>query len=166
PALVADVQGPGHRRRLLLAPPASDDRAAAVGPCEREEGPGVPGEGAGAERDPAQGDGRGGRRPRVRRVNNQWRGVMTTVTAPREPEGKVRFTAEQFWDMCERGYFDGKRVELIGGEVVAMPAQSNEHFGTIEEVRDVLAGVFWDGYWDRMQGTVNLTLHRVRYPDT
>jgi Uma2 family endonuclease len=91
--------------------------------------------------------------------------IATLPVVPAEPDARFRFTIEQFWEMYERGFFDGKRVELVGGEIVAMPAQSNEHFGTIEEVRDVLAGVFGAGFWVRMQGTLNLAPHGVPDPD-
>lgn len=78
---------------------------------------------------------------------------------------RFRFTTQQFWEMAGRGFFDGRRVEFIGGEVIEMAAQSNEHFGTIEEVRDVLAGVFGPHFWVRMRGTLNLAPLGVPGPD-
>lgn len=90
---------------------------------------------------------------------------MTPMATRAVPSFGFRFTREQFWDMHERGYFDGKRVELVGGEVVEMPAQSNEHYGTIEEVRDVLAAAFGGGYWVRAQGSLDLSPISVPDPD-
>jgi Uma2 family endonuclease len=90
---------------------------------------------------------------------------MSVMTKPPVLPARFRFTPEQFWDMHERGYFDGKRVELIGGEVVEMPAQSNEHYGTIEQVRDVLEGVLGTGFWVRMQATLDLSPLGMPDPD-
>jgi Uma2 family endonuclease len=44
---------------------------------------------------------------------------MTTKPPP-APEGPHRLTREQYHEMGRRGYFDGKRVELVFGEVVEM----------------------------------------------
>lgn len=88
-----------------------------------------------------------------------------TVAAPTNGDYRLRFTAEQFMRMADEGYFDGKRVELIAGEVLVMPAQGNKHFATIDEVREVLAGVFGDGFWVRAQATLDLSPHGVPDPD-
>src|SRR3954470_7972070 len=88
-----------------------------------------------------------------------------TVLAQRAASPRFRFTRDQFWEMYERGYFDGKRVELIGGEVVEMPSQSNEHYGSIEEVYGILLGVFGAGFWVRMQASLDLDPHGIPDPD-
>src|SRR6185437_10240217 len=51
---------------LLPQPTAADERTPALGPREREERTLVPGEGAGAQRDPVASHGRGRERPRRR----------------------------------------------------------------------------------------------------
>src|SRR5581483_9607614 len=76
-----------------------------------------------------------------------------------------RFTCEQFWEMCERGYFVGKRVELIGGEIVEMPPQGNKHGATIRRVERTLEGAFGPGFWPRNQMTLDLSPHGVPDPD-
>ena len=43
-----------------------------------------------------------------------------TTKAPTRPERPFRFTREQYHEMGRQGFFDGKRVELIFGEVVEM----------------------------------------------
>src|SRR5687768_1812956 len=55
---------------------------------------------------------------------------------------RYQFNAEQFLDMVEMGFFDGKRVEFIGGEVVEMSSQGNKHLGTIRRIERFLEGVF------------------------
>jgi len=78
---------------------------------------------------------------------------------------RFRFTRERFWEMHERGFFDGRRVELIGGEIIEMPAQGNKHGATIERVQRVLEGVFGTGYWVRNQLTLDLSRYGVPDPD-
>ena len=43
-----------------------------------------------------------------------------TAKAPTRPDRPFRFTREQYYEMGKRGYFDGKRVELLYGEIVEM----------------------------------------------
>jgi Uma2 family endonuclease len=90
---------------------------------------------------------------------------MSVLTKPLAFPARFQFTPEQYWDMHERGYFDGKRVELIGGEIVEMPAQGNKHLGTIDRVRRILERLFGDGYWVRAQGTLDLDPLGVPDPD-
>ena len=80
---------------------------------------------------------------------------------PRRP----RFTRQQYLRMCETGVFEGKRVQLVGGEIIEMPAQGNKHYATIERVRDLLVSIFGVGYWVRMQGTLDLDPQGVPDPD-
>lgn len=84
-----------------------------------------------------------------------------TSDGPHRP----RFTREQYLRMWEAGVFDGMRVQLIGGEIIEMPAQSNKHFGTIDRVRRILEKVFGAGYWVRAQGTLDLDPKGMPDPD-
>ncbi|MBX9585366.1 MAG: Uma2 family endonuclease [Gemmataceae bacterium] len=76
-----------------------------------------------------------------------------------------RYTTPQYRQMHDLGFFDGVRHEFIGGEVIEMPSQSNEHYGTIEEVRDVMIALFGPNYWVRMQATLDLSPHSLPDPD-
>ena len=82
-----------------------------------------------------------------------------------EIDTTYEFTAEQFLRMAEIGLFDDARVEFIGGRIVAMPAQSNHHAATIDQLRELLQGIFGPGYWVRAQYSLNLTPHGVPDPD-
>jgi len=59
----------------------------------------------------------------------------------------VRFTRAQYFDMADRGYFAGKRVERIRGEIVEMSAVNWPHAlavgNTADELRLVFAGFGW-----------------------
>ena len=49
---------------------------------------------------------------------------MTLQTA--EPQAK-RWTRHEFYELAEQGYFRGKRVQLIDGEIIEMPPQRHPH---------------------------------------
>jgi len=59
----------------------------------------------------------------------------------------VTFTRAQYYDMAERGYFDGKRVERLRGEIVEMSPIYWPHVlavgNTADELRRVFAGIGW-----------------------
>ena len=54
---------------------------------------------------------------------------MTTAN-PVQPRTR-RFTRDEYHQMADMGFFQGQRVELIGGEIVEMSAQKDEHAFTI-----------------------------------
>lgn len=66
--------------------------------------------------------------------------------APRPPR-PVRFTRAQYYDMGNRGYFDGKRVERIRGEIVEMSAVNWSHTlaktKTADALRIALGSIGW-----------------------
>jgi Uma2 family endonuclease len=37
----------------------------------------------------------------------------------------IRWTRDEYYRLCEDGFFQDRRVQLIGGEIVEMPAQKN-----------------------------------------
>jgi Uma2 family endonuclease len=87
-----------------------------------------------------------------------------TTKAPTRPDRPFRFTREQYYEMGKLGYFDGKRVELIFGEVVEMSPINWPHVvgcrKTAELMEQVFAGVAWVGRAD----PINLT-HSDPQPD-
>lgn len=87
-----------------------------------------------------------------------------TAKAPTRPERPFRFTREQYHEMGRRGFFDGKRVELIFGEVVEMNPINWPHVvgcrKTAELLERAFAGVAWVGRGD----PINLT-HSDPQPD-
>src|SRR5215472_1896259 len=46
-----------------------------------------------------------------------------TLAAPRD----FRFTRDQYYRMADMGFFHGRRVELIEGEIIQLPPQKNPH---------------------------------------
>jgi Uma2 family endonuclease len=53
-----------------------------------------------------------------------------------------KFTVTEYYDMWERGYFEGQRVQLINGEIVEMAPQSNPHAWVVVRVRNALQRAF------------------------
>ncbi len=82
------------------------------------------------------------------------------------PRVRRPFTAAEFWQMVDLGFFRDQRVELIGGEVVPVASQSNWHSFVIEKMTRELRRVFPDAdYWVRAQFSLNATPHSVVDPD-
>jgi Uma2 family endonuclease len=67
--------------------------------------------------------------------------------------------------MLELGILDGINVELIDGEIVEMPAQSNLHALTIKLCEDALNAAFGAGYWVRIQMPLDLSPYSSPDPD-
>src|SRR5271166_2213437 len=94
---------------------------------------------------------------------------MATIQLP-EPEtcGEPRthrWTSAEYSRMVELGLFDGRRVELMSGEVLDMPAQKNFHMAAITLLHEALREIFGDGYWVRIQGSLDLSPTSVPDPD-
>src|SRR5258708_5577650 len=76
-----------------------------------------------------------------------------------------RWTREEYYRMADDGYFNGQRVELIGGEIVVMSPQNPRHFSEIKRVETQLEFVFDHGYWIRTQGPLSFGLTSDPEPD-
>jgi Uma2 family endonuclease len=76
-----------------------------------------------------------------------------------------RWTAEAFYRLLDAGYFDGRRVELIDGEIVEMPSQKNYHGAALTRTADALKVAFGTGYWVRVQLSLDLSPRSVPDPD-
>jgi Uma2 family endonuclease len=67
--------------------------------------------------------------------------------------------------MAEQGWFEGRRVELIEGEVIRMPAQKNAHAMAIELARKALEAAFGAGHWVRAQFPLHILPQSAPEPD-
>lgn len=65
-----------------------------------------------------------------------------TAKAPTRPNRPFRFTREQYYRLGELGFFDGKRVERIHGEIVEMSPISWSHVVGTGKVGEALRGAF------------------------
>jgi Uma2 family endonuclease len=84
-----------------------------------------------------------------------------TITDPHP----YRWTREEFFQMIDLGWFREKRVELIDGEVLEMPAQKDFHGAAITLTMDALRLAFGPGFWVRNQMSLDLSPRSVPDPD-
>jgi Uma2 family endonuclease len=72
---------------------------------------------------------------------------MVPVTPPQVH----RWTRDEYHRMAELGFFEGRRVELIEGQVINMAAIKSPHAVAIDLVDAALKAVFGSGYYIRQQ---------------
>jgi Uma2 family endonuclease len=77
----------------------------------------------------------------------------------------LRWTREDYYRLCEAEWFQGRRVQLIDGEIIEMPAQKNWHAMAITLTEDALRAAFGPGHWVRIQMSLDLSPHSVPDPD-
>jgi Uma2 family endonuclease len=75
------------------------------------------------------------------------------------------WTRDEFFQMLDLGWFQDKRVEMIGGEVIEMAAQLDLHLASVTLTGDALRAAFGAGYWVRAQGSLDLSPHGIPSPD-
>jgi Uma2 family endonuclease len=81
-----------------------------------------------------------------------------------EPRALV-WTAEEYYRLGEAEWFQGKRVELIGGEIIEMPPQMNWHALGIGKTEHALRTAFGPNFWVRGQMSLDLSPLSVPDPD-
>lgn len=58
---------------------------------------------------------------------------------------------ETYYRLAEQGYFQGRRVQLIEGEIIEMSPQKHPHAAAIEFLKRALAAAFTGEWWLRDQ---------------
>jgi Uma2 family endonuclease len=76
-----------------------------------------------------------------------------------------RWTREEYYQMIDLGWFQDRRVELIDGEVIEMPAQKDYHGAAVTLSADALRLAFGRGFWVRNQMSLDLSPRSVPDPD-
>ena len=71
----------------------------------------------------------------------------------------------EYLQMLNLGWFAGRRVELLGGEVLEMPAQFDLHLAAIDLTAAALQSCFGAGFWVRRQGSLDLSPYGIPDPD-
>jgi len=87
---------------------------------------------------------------------------MTATTA--EPRTK-RWTREEFYLLAEQGYFRGKRVQLIDGEIIEMAPQGHPHSNTITYLTHWAVAAFGADHLVRVQMPLNANAYSDPEPD-
>lgn len=79
------------------------------------------------------------------------------MTAARSTPGPFRFSREQYYKLGELGFFDGKRVERIRGEIIEMSPINWPHVVGCHRTSDVLRAVFAGAAWINMGNPIPTT---------
>jgi len=76
-----------------------------------------------------------------------------------------RFTSDEYYRLVALGFFEGHRVELIHGEIIAMPPMGSPHATTLTLVLQCLQRIFAVGYVVRPQMPLHLQEDSEPEPD-
>jgi len=87
-------------------------------------------------------------------------GIMH-VAAPRV----LRWTRDEYYRMAELGFFSGRRVELIKGEVIELSPQDSLHASAIVLLDNAVRTIFGRGFVVRTQLPLSLGLDSDPEPD-
>jgi Uma2 family endonuclease len=81
------------------------------------------------------------------------------------PAKRLRWTVKDYFRMSEAGLFDGRRVELLEGEIIRVPAQGHLHRVAITKISGLLLPVFTPNDWPVIQGTFVASKRSAPDPD-
>jgi|SRR5579883_525819 len=79
--------------------------------------------------------------------------IATSPTGVTTPPPKAagprpwKWTLDQYREFCQRGFFDGGRVEFVFGEIIDKGKQGWPHAMTLDLSVEVLRRVFAPGHW-------------------
>jgi Uma2 family endonuclease len=76
-----------------------------------------------------------------------------------------RWTRDEYYRLYDQGLFDGRRVELIDGEIIEMPAQKDAHAWSVGASEQALRAVAGAGHWVRTQMPLHLSQWSDPEPD-
>jgi Uma2 family endonuclease len=76
-----------------------------------------------------------------------------------------RWTRDEYYHLYDQGLFNGRRVELIDGEILEMPAQKDAHAWAIGMSEQALASAVGPDHWVRTQMPLNLSQWSDPEPD-
>ncbi len=76
----------------------------------------------------------------------------------------VRFTRDQYRTLAGHGFFDGRRVCLLRGEILQM-STLEPHVAGVSTVADVLRTVFGAGFWVREEKPLDVNTANDPEPD-
>jgi Uma2 family endonuclease len=91
--------------------------------------------------------------------------TMADTLEIEEPRS-VRWTRDQYYQIAATGLFEGRRVELIRGEIVEMSPQKSPHAAVVSHADQLLSRLFEPlGYCIRVQCPVDLGRESAPEPD-
>ena len=78
---------------------------------------------------------------------------------------QLRWNRDEYNKIAELGFFDGKRVELIEGEIIEMAPMGSPHITCVMILGRLLMEVFGEDHCVRTQGTLDLGIESQPEPD-
>lgn len=92
--------------------------------------------------------------------------VMNPVVREPPATKRVRWTVEKYFQLASAGILDGRRVELLHGEIIKVPAQADPHMLAIAKGSRLLLQAFpADRHCVFIQGTLILGKYNAPDPD-
>lgn len=82
----------------------------------------------------------------------------------REPE-KIKWTKEEYHQLAELGFFEGKRTEFLQGEIFEMPTMNSPHATGLTLTDDALRKIFSESFVVRNQMPMNFGTEFEVVPD-
>lgn len=90
--------------------------------------------------------------------------IQAMTVQASEPQVK-RWTRDEFYELAEQGYFRGKRVQLIDGEIIEMAPQGHAHAWAITRLTRWAATNFPEPALVRVQMPLNAAAYSDPEPD-
>src|SRR5947207_420274 len=90
--------------------------------------------------------------------------IQQATTRPAVPT-PWRFTRAEYYEMERLGWFVGRRVELIAGEIIQMPSFNPPHVAATKLTEEALAVAFGPGYHVRTGAPLHLPDDSEPEPD-
>jgi len=84
---------------------------------------------------------------------------------PLDALAPLRWSRSEYYQLAEEGYFQGKRVMLIDGEIIQMPGQKEPHAWAITVLNRILIQRFDPEYVVRCQLPLNISDFSEPEPD-
>ena len=79
---------------------------------------------------------------------------------------RFRWTVKHYFRMSELGFFGDRKVELLNGEIIEVPAQAHPHRLSLSRLSRLLNAAFDPGqFWVVGQGTLALSRYSAPDPD-
>lgn len=93
-------------------------------------------------------------------------GILDEAQAMHLVEPKTRaWTAQEYHQMDELGWFEGQRVQLVDGEIIIMSPQNFSHSVAVDRISKLLDRAVGEQYWVRSQLPLVLSGNSEPEPD-
>lgn len=77
----------------------------------------------------------------------------------------LRWKRDDYYRLCHEEWFLGRRVQLIGGEIVEFQPAHDYHNAAVSLTQDELRKAFGPGFWVRVHGSLDVSEDSVPDPD-